>query len=128
MATALVEFVGMLALFAGLVAFTGPIARWVGSRLSRRRAARSPVATVRPLEDVAADLRRLGRQVECAPAGAPMARRRAVRAAYDDVLTEAAGILGVPTSLPALGEGRRRDVERLRVAASLRSAGFQVPV
>ncbi|MCA0144648.1 hypothetical protein [Blastococcus sp. LR1] len=128
MATALVQLVLLLALFAGLVAFAGPVARWAGSRLARRRAVRHPVPAVRPLENVAADLRRLGRQVEFAPAGVPMARRRAVRAAYDDVLTEAAGILGVSTSLPELEEGRRRDVERLRVTASLRAAGLQVPV
>ena len=127
MATALVELGVLLALFAGLVAYGGPAARGLGRWTARRRAARHPRPAGRPLEAVAADLRRLGHQVECIPAGAPMARRRAVQAAYDDVLTEAAGILDVPASLPEVPEGRARDVERLRVVAALRAAGLRVP-
>ncbi|WP_199580255.1 hypothetical protein [Blastococcus sp. TBT05-19] len=127
MATALVELGALLAAFAGIVAGAGPAARRLSAWSARRRAVRHPVPTSRPLEDVAADLRRLGRSVAFAPAGAPMARRRAVQAAYDDVLIEAAAILGVPTRLAVVPEGRPRDVERLRVVAALRAAGLQVP-
>ncbi|WP_104525963.1 hypothetical protein [Blastococcus atacamensis] len=127
MATALVELVALLALFAGVVAFSGPTARALGHWTAHRRAARHPVPAGRPLEDIAADLRRLGSQVEFVPAGAPMVRRRAVQAAYDDVLTEAAAALDVPASLRAVPEGRARDVERLRVVAALRAAGLRVP-
>lgn len=128
MAPELMQFIAMLAAFAGLVAGGGPLARWVRGYAARRRAGRSPEPTGRPLERVAADLGRLGRQVQLVPAGCPMARRRAVQAAYDDVLTEAAGMLGVSSALAGLPEGRARDVERLRVAAELRRAGLRVPV
>lgn len=128
MAPELIQFVALLAAFAGLVAGGGPLARRVRGYADRRRAARSPVPTGRPLERVAADLGRLGRQVALVPAGCPMARRRAVQAAYDDVLTEAAGMLGVPSALAGLPEGRVREVERLRVTAELRRAGLRVPV
>ncbi|WP_147251857.1 hypothetical protein [Blastococcus sp. TF02-8] len=128
MATALVQLVVSFVLFALLVAFAGPGARRVGRWVERRRAARHPVPAGRPLELVAADLRRLGHEVAFIPAGAPMARRRAVQAAYDDVLVEAAGILGVPTDLAAVPETRLREIERLRVVAALRAAGLRVPV
>ena len=128
MASELIQLVALLAAFAGLVAWGGPLARWISAQAVRRRAARNPAPPGRPLERVAADLGRLGRQVELVPAGLPMARRRAVQAAYDDVLTEAAGMLGVSSALAGLPEGRARDVERLRVAAELRRAGLRVPV
>ncbi|TFV44169.1 hypothetical protein [Blastococcus sp. TF02A-35] len=128
MATALVELVVLLAAFAGVVAYGGPVVRRLTGWAARRRAVRHPVPAGRPVEAVAADLRRLGRQVELVPAGVPMARRRAVQAAYDDVLAEAAAILGVPTSLAGLADGRARDVERLRLLAALQAAGLRVPV
>ena len=124
----LVQLVLLLAAFAGVVAGAGPASRTVAAWSARRRAARHPAPTGRPIEAVAADLRRLGRQVQPVPAGVPMARRRAVQAAYDDVLVEAAGLLGVPTSLPASAEGRPRELERLRLIAALRAAGLRVPV
>jgi hypothetical protein len=78
----------------------------------------------RPVEVVAADLRRLARQLERVPAGAPMARRRGLQAAYDDVLVEAAVQLGVPHTLTDPPDGRSRDAERLRVQAALSAAGL----
>jgi hypothetical protein len=78
----------------------------------------------RPIEVVAADLRRLARQLERVPAGAPMARRRGLQAAYDDVLVEAALQLALPHTLTAPPDGRSRDAERLRLQAALSAAGL----
>jgi hypothetical protein len=115
----------------GSVALMGWLARLVfGSarlplRVRRRDESVAPVG--RPLEQVAADLRRLGRQLAHVPAGAPMARRRGLQAAYDDVLAEAARLLEVPHTLDGVPPGRARDVERLRVQAALADAGLAVP-
>ncbi|MGY1914708.1 hypothetical protein [Blastococcus sp. SYSU DS0973] len=124
---ALVQLVALLAAFAALVAGIGPLTRWLEAWSARRHAARHPAPPGRPLQLVAADLRRLGRQVELLPAGAPMARRRAVQAAYDDVLLEAAAMLGEASDLGALRDDRARGIERLRLVSALRRAGLQVP-
>ncbi|TKJ16613.1 hypothetical protein [Blastococcus sp. CCUG 61487] len=113
------------ALCAVVVGFL-PAERWLAERSARRRARRHPSSDRRPVEAVAADIRRLGRQVELIPAGAPMVRRRALQAAYDDVLTEAAGMLDVPHALAELPPGRAREVERLRLVAALQAAGLAV--
>ncbi|MGY2064588.1 hypothetical protein [Blastococcus sp. SYSU DS0619] len=125
---ALIHLVALLAVFAGLIAFLGPLTRRLEAWSARRRAARHPAPSARSLQLVAADLRRLGRQVAVVPAGAPMVRRRAVQAAYDDVLLEAAAMLGEPSELAALREDRAREIERLRLTCALRRAGLQVPV
>ncbi|SDF28959.1 hypothetical protein SAMN05660662_1735 [Blastococcus aurantiacus] len=113
------------ALCAVVVGF-GPAERWLAERAARRRARHAPPLDRRPLQAVAADVRRLRRQLALVPAGAPMARRRALQAAYDDVLTEAARMLGVPHALATGPPGRARDVERLRLLAALQAAGLAV--
>ena len=113
------------ALCAAVVGF-GPAERWLAERAARRRARRLPPLDRRPLHRVAADVRRLQHQLDLVPAGAPMARRRALQAAYDDVLTEAAGMLGVPHALASDSSGRARDAERLRLLSSLAAAGLAV--
>jgi len=131
MGTALVHLGAIVGGVVGSVALMGWLARLAfgSARLPLRgRPARDHAAPAgRPLEQVAADLRRLGRQVAAVPAGAPMARRRGLQAAYDDVLTEAARLLEVPHALGELPPGRARDVERLRVQAALAGAGLAVP-
>ena len=112
----------------GSVALMGWLARLVfgSARLPLpHRATPAPVG--RPIEQVAADLRRLGAQLARVPAGAPMARRRGLQAAYDDVLAEAAGLLEVPHALDTVPTGRPRDVERLRLQTALAEAGLAVP-
>ncbi|CCG01613.1 hypothetical protein [Blastococcus saxobsidens] len=126
MATALIQLIALLAAFAALVAFAGPLTRRLEDWAARRRAARHPAPQARPLQVVAADLRRLARQTAFVPAGSPMVRRRALLAAYDDVLAEAAGMVGVGCGLTAVPEGRAREVERLRVISALRAAGLRV--
>ncbi|MGY1812889.1 hypothetical protein [Blastococcus sp. SYSU D00820] len=116
---ALVGAVGLMGLAVGL--FTGSV------RLphpTRRRAV--PATDRRPVQQVAADLRRLARQLALVPTGAPQARRRGLQAAYDDVLVEAALLLDVPHALATTPPGRARDVERLRLETALRTAGLAV--
>jgi hypothetical protein len=79
----------------------------------------------RPLELVAADLRRLTRELSMVPGGMPMARRRGLLAAYDDVLVEAAALLEVPHQLTAEPPATR-ELERMRLLASLEAAGLVV--
>ena len=90
MVTPLLQIGGMTALTAALIAWLGPSVRWVHRRWVRHRAVSHPEPLRRPIQVVAADVRRLSRQIALVPAGAPMARRRALAAAYDDVLIEAA--------------------------------------
>jgi hypothetical protein len=118
-------FLGLLALtVVPVVALLRADPPGSGPRPWRRRSARPPAG--RPLERVAADVRRLARAIDLVPAGTPMARRRGLEAAYDDVLAEAAGMLGVPHTLRTAPEGRAREVERLRVRAALQGAGLVV--
>lgn len=113
------------ALCAVVVGF-GPVERWLAERSARRHARRLAPLDRRPLQLVAADLRRLRRQLTLVPAGAPMARRRALQAACDDVLIEAARMLAVPHTLDTEPPGRGRDAERLRLVAVLEAAGLTV--
>jgi hypothetical protein len=103
--------------------------RWLAGEhpLRRRRPPPPPPAPPRrPLQVVAADLRRLSRQLELVPAGASLVRWRALWAAYDDVLLEAADALEIPHELPAMPSGIARDLERLRLLAALEGAGLAV--
>ena len=101
-------------------------------RPARTRTGRQPQPepigpTRRPLQVVAADLRRLSRQLALVPSGSSLVRWKALWAAYDGVLVEAAEMLEVPHELaeqPVAGVAR--DVERLRVLAALEGAGMAV--
>ena len=129
MVTSLIHFGAIVGGVVGPVALAGYVARLVfGSaqlpRLLRRRPEQPPAPAGRPLEQVAADLRRLGGQLARVPAGAPMARRRGLQAAYDDVLVEAAELLAVPHTLTDRPDGRARDAERLRLRVAVSGAGL----
>ncbi|HLM07530.1 MAG TPA: hypothetical protein VK402_20315 [Blastococcus sp.] len=126
MANSILQIAAMTAVLVAVFGGTGPLLRAIGRLLDRRHRARHPESTRRPLQVVAADVRRLGRQIALVPAGAPMARRRALAAAYDDVLVEAAELLDVPHDLTAAPLGAERDLERLRLLAALEEAGLAV--
>ncbi|MGY1747427.1 hypothetical protein [Blastococcus sp. SYSU D00695] len=125
MAGALLQLVLLTAALVGSFALLGLLSGlFCGSvRLPARRD-RTPHPVHRPLQQVAADLRRLARQLELVPAGSPVARRRGLQAAYDDVLVEAATLLEVRHTLTLTPDGRARDVERLRLQAALTDAGL----
>jgi hypothetical protein len=122
----LLQIGGTVAVVAALIAWTGPVTRRLRRIVQRRRAARRPASGRRPLQLVAADVRRLGRSLALVPAGVPMARRRALVAAYDDVLVEAALLLEIPHELRTMPVGPARDAERLRLLAALEEAGLVV--
>ncbi|WP_369258456.1 hypothetical protein [Geodermatophilus amargosae] len=134
MTSALLQLAGITAMLVGAFAALGLLFRVFSGQLmldvrARRRAREGdvpPPAAPRPLEAVAADVRRLGRQLDTVPAGAPQVRRRGLQAAYDDVLTEAAALLAVPHGLGAVPLGFARDVERLRLQTALADAGLVV--
>ncbi|MCZ2804002.1 hypothetical protein O2W18_02680 [Modestobacter sp. VKM Ac-2983] len=108
-----------------------PRRRPTGSHPAGRRVPRDPVATGsvdrprRPLERVAADLRRLARELAMVPGGMPMERRRGLLAAYDDLLVEAAVLLEVPQQLTAVPP-EVRELERIRLLGALEAAGLVV--
>jgi hypothetical protein len=77
-----------------------------------------------PLEKLAADLRRLRREVRHPRPGVAMARQRGIEAAYDSVLVQTAKTLGVPQTLADLPEGIDREAERLRLEHGLEQAGL----
>jgi hypothetical protein len=117
---------GFLLLGVLFRAFTGQL-RTDRIAARRRPAARTapPPAPHRPVELVAADLRRLARELAVVPSGTPVARRRGLLAAYDDVLIEAADILEVPHELTTVPPAAR-EVERLRLLTALEVAGLVV--
>jgi hypothetical protein len=96
-----------------------------GRRVPGAQAAAAAVRPRRPLQLVAADLRRLTRELSMVPGGMPMARRRGLLAAFDDVLIEAAELLEVPNQLTAEPPATR-ELERMRLLATLEAAGLVV--
>lgn len=96
-----------------------------GRRSPGTGAQRAVTGPRRPLQRVAADLRRLTGELSMVPGGLSAERRRDLLAAYDDVLMEAADLLQVPhrlrTEPPAT-----RELERLRLLSQLEAAGLVV--
>jgi hypothetical protein len=133
MAGTVAQLAPIFGLLLALVATLSLIDRCVSGRPARsrwrrrRRRVQSVVqAEGRPIQVVAADLRRLSRQLALVPAGAPLVRWQALWAACDDVLSEAAAQLEVPHELPTTPSGMARDLERLRLLAALEGAGLVV--
>ena len=125
------SYLGPAALVLGGSLFLVLLDRWVGGRpivgrRSGRAESRPALSPRRPVEVVAADLRRLSAQLAMVPSGAPLVRWQALWAAYDAVLVEAAELLGVAQVLPTTPVGNSRDIERLRVQAALEGAGLVV--
>ena len=84
-----------------------------------------PVQSTRvPLEQLAADLRRLYPDAHFPRAGLRMPKQRGILMAYDKRLAETAAALDVGTDLVELPIiGFEREVERLRVEHALAEAG-----
>jgi hypothetical protein len=104
----------------------GLVSRWLTRqwRSARHRPhPETPVRRRRPVELVAADLRRLAAELSMVPSGTPVARRRGLLAAYDDVLCEAAAALEVPEHLTGASPAAR-ELERMRLLAALEAAGL----
>ncbi|MEO6083564.1 MAG: hypothetical protein ABIQ18_10720 [Umezawaea sp.] len=97
-------------------------------KLVRRFRRRAPEPPSGPsIEQVSADLRRVHRVLAGFESGTPAVRRRGAREAYDALLVQACRAVGVDHRLHHLPEGMDRELERLRVEESLRSAGLAIP-
>ena len=90
----------------------------------RRLRPPSPVSEHRPIERIAADLRRVRRTRACFEPGASAVKKIAARQAYDALLVQACTALGVEHRLGALAEGMDRELERVRVEECLRHQGL----
>src|SRR5262249_52592229 len=86
----------------------------------------SPQPVDPPIEQVAASLRRIGRELAGLPPGIPQLRRRALLLAYDDLLGTACRALAIGHELDGPLSGWDREVERLRVEVRLQDAGLQI--
>ncbi len=103
------------------------VQRWAATSRAPRTQPDPLPCSPRPIETVAADLRRLSRQLAVVPSGSTLVRWKALWAAYDGVLAEAAAMLEVPHDLDGQPvAGTARDVERVRVLAALEGAGLVV--
>lgn len=92
-----------------------------------RRLRPSPeVSDHRPIERIAADLRRVRRARACFEPGTSAIKKIGARQAYDALLVQACRALDVEHRLDALPEGVDREIERLRVEERLRHLGLSV--
>jgi hypothetical protein len=79
-----------------------------------------------PIEQLAADLRRVHYEASHLAPGTPIVRWRATWQAYDTLLAQACAAVEVPHRLDEAPEGFEREWERLRVEEALRAAGLTV--
>ncbi|MFD5828408.1 hypothetical protein [Lentzea sp. NPDC060358] len=80
----------------------------------------------RPIERIAADLRRVRRARARFGPGVSATKKIGARQAYDALLEQACAALGVEHRLRELPEGVEREVERLRVETRLEDLGLSV--
>lgn len=93
-------------------------------RLRRRTLHAVPPPANRPIETIAAQVRRLGAEYHGGHPGRSFVKSEALRRAYDDALAEACRALEVATDLLDLEPGSGRDFERVRIERVLVVAGL----
>lgn len=86
----------------------------------------TPVSDHRPIERIAADLRRVRRARARFEPGASAIKKIGARQAYDALLVQACSALDVEHRFDALPEGVDREIERFRVEERLRHLGLSV--
>jgi hypothetical protein len=86
----------------------------------------APVPEHRPIERIAADLRRVRRTLAGFEPGTSAVKKIAARQAYDELLVQACSALEVGHRLDVLPEGVDRDIERMRLEECLRDLGLSV--
>lgn len=97
-------------------------------RLVRRFSGHGPaLAAGPPIEQLAADLRRVHRLLIQYGPGTPLVRRTGTLQAYDELLKQACLAVDVKHRLDRLPPGADLELERLRVEESLRTAGLAIP-
>src|SRR5215475_4235840 len=104
-----------------LIIFVDDLCSAIARTWRRVRRRRHGVPSGPPLEELAADLQRLG-EARRLPQQAP-SRRAAVLAAYDRRLVMACAALGVAHDLEEL-DGFDKNIERVRMEGALLQAGF----
>ncbi|MDX8035779.1 hypothetical protein SK803_36750 [Lentzea sp. BCCO 10_0856] len=95
-------------------------------KVLRRLRPPAPVSDHRPIERIAADLRRVRRTLACFEPGTSAVKKIAARQAYDALLVQACAALEVEHRLRLLPEGMDREIERFRVEECLRRLGLSV--
>ena len=95
-------------------------------RLARRLARKPEPATRLPIERIARNARRLRAELATLPSGTPMARRRGLSYAYDDLLADACRALDVPDTISGMAPGLERDHERLNLEHRLEEVGLRL--
>ena len=99
-------------------------------RRRQRRLGKVIVAPGRPLEQLAADLRRL--RTQRVDPGRSRVQREGARLAYEDVLRETANALGITYDLPGTraepAAGLGKELELLRIEQAILDAGLAVGV
>lgn len=104
-----------------------PLAERLAGAMSRRRHAPKPAPLGPPIEEIAANLRRLqawlDRYDDPTPLPGKATKVAATRLAYDRVLADACLALEIRESLSET-DGFDHEAERLRVQAALLDAGF----
>ena len=93
----------------------------------RRQDRRQPAPEGRPIERIAADLRRLGGRFHALDPRTPYVKAEAIRFAYDHRLGECCAALGVTHLLGVLAPGPELDAERQRVEEQLTDSGVRFP-
>jgi hypothetical protein len=94
---------------------------WLGGRRQQ------PAPLGRPIEAIAADVRRLSVRFHGLDPRTPFVKVEAVRGAYDKVLGECCTALGRTHLLGVLRAGRELDAERERVEDLLADSGVRFP-
>jgi hypothetical protein len=95
-------------------------------RWTRRRHQRESLPTGPPIEQLAADLRRVQRVLAHYGPGTPVVRRIGTLQAYDALLVQACCAVDIEHQLNKLPSGIALELERLRVEESLRTAGLVI--
>lgn len=104
-----------------------PVRDWVSMHTRHRPRRRESTPAGRPLQEVVAEVRRLGARFHALDGHASYAKVEAVRAAYDRVLVECCAALGITHLLEVLPPGALLDEERSRVEGLLGDAGVRLP-
>ena len=119
--------VGLVLLFGLLAGRWDAISNWRESRRQKAERRRNLRAMRRqqgaPLEQVAANLRRLRGVLTVDDEHRPAVHQIGDRVAYDQVLIQASEMLQIEHDLAKHSAGMERNIERLRVEAELERAG-----
>ena len=99
----------------------------LGIRIERMRRRGKVEPSGRPIEQIAADVRRLGIRYHCLDPRVSFAKSDGVRRAYDGVLAECCAALDLTHLLAVIAPGPDLDVERARVEDLLEDSGLTLP-